>query len=179
MRELGGDRSGAPPVHGPDDAASRRYRACRAGSRRRHRAARARAEIGRRDDVMAACTGALDLGLRPGMAATHARALVSDLDVRPAEPDADGAAGPTSAAGGPALDADRGGTPATACGSILAGSTTSSAVKRGSAGGCAPSAAVRASLHASPSPTRRRRARAGALRQGQPHPVDPRGTGRR
>ena len=44
-----------------------------------------------------------------GMAATHARALVSDLDFRPAEPEADArAARPPRAARGAALDADRG-----------------------------------------------------------------------
>ena len=42
-----------------------------------------------RDIVTAACPVALDLGLRPGMAAAHARALVTDLEVRDAEPDAD------------------------------------------------------------------------------------------
>lgn len=44
---------------------------------------------GRREEVVAACEGARALGIYPGMAATHARALVSDLDFRPAEPDAD------------------------------------------------------------------------------------------
>jgi len=41
------------------------------------------------DVVTAACPMALDLGLRPGMAAAHARALVTDLEVRDAEPEAD------------------------------------------------------------------------------------------
>lgn len=45
--------------------------------------------VGQRDVVTAACRQALELGLRPGMAAAHARALVSDLDVRDAEPDND------------------------------------------------------------------------------------------
>lgn len=44
---------------------------------------------GQKDVVTAACPQALDLGLRPGMAAAHARALVADLDVRDAEPGAD------------------------------------------------------------------------------------------
>ncbi len=39
--------------------------------------------------VTAACPAALDLGIAPGMAAAHARALVADLDVREADPDAD------------------------------------------------------------------------------------------
>jgi protein ImuB len=47
------------------------------------------ARSGQREIVTAACPVALDLGLRPGMAAAHARALVSDLDVRDAEQDAD------------------------------------------------------------------------------------------
>ncbi|MEW6629141.1 MAG: DUF6504 family protein [Pseudomonadota bacterium] len=39
---------------------------------------------GQHDVVTAACPLALDYGLRPGMAAAHARALVGDLDVRDA-----------------------------------------------------------------------------------------------
>lgn len=46
-------------------------------------------KVGRREEVVAACEGARALGVHPGMAATHARALVSDLDFRPAEPEAD------------------------------------------------------------------------------------------
>lgn len=45
-------------------------------------------KVGRREEVVAACDGARALGVHPGMAATHARALVSDLDFRPADPDA-------------------------------------------------------------------------------------------
>lgn len=48
-------------------------------------------KVGRREEVVAACEGARALGIHPGMAATHARALVSDLDFRPAEPEADAA----------------------------------------------------------------------------------------
>ena len=48
-------------------------------------------KVGRREDIVAACDGARALGVYPGMAATHARALVSDLDVRPADPEADSA----------------------------------------------------------------------------------------
>ena len=44
-------------------------------------------KVGRHEQVVAACTGAQALGIHPGMAATHARALVSDLDFRPAEPE--------------------------------------------------------------------------------------------
>lgn len=44
---------------------------------------------GQKEIVTAACVNALELGLRPGMPAAQARALVSDLDVRDAEPDAD------------------------------------------------------------------------------------------
>ncbi|HUD92871.1 DUF6504 family protein [Sphingobium sp.] len=44
---------------------------------------------GQRDVVTAACPVALELGLRPGMAAAHARALVTDLEVRDAQPQAD------------------------------------------------------------------------------------------
>ncbi|WP_375284502.1 DUF6504 family protein [Sphingobium yanoikuyae] len=44
---------------------------------------------GQRDVVTAACPVALELGLRPGMAAAHARALVTDLEVRDAQPEKD------------------------------------------------------------------------------------------
>lgn len=47
------------------------------------------ARTGQREIVTATCPVALDLGLRTGMAAAHARALVTDLDVRDAEPDGD------------------------------------------------------------------------------------------
>jgi len=47
------------------------------------------AKVGRQDKVVALCDAATALGVTTGMAATHARALVSDLDMRPAEPEAD------------------------------------------------------------------------------------------
>nr|WP_255308820.1 DNA polymerase Y family protein [Sphingobium fuliginis] len=47
------------------------------------------ARSGQKEVVAAACPNALDLGLRPGMAAAHARVLVADLDVLDAEPAAD------------------------------------------------------------------------------------------
>ncbi len=46
-------------------------------------------KVGRREEIVAACAAAVALGIHVGMAATHARALVSDLDFRPAEPEAD------------------------------------------------------------------------------------------
>lgn len=46
---------------------------------------------GQREVISAACPLALQLGLHLGMAAAHARALVSDLDVREAQPEADAA----------------------------------------------------------------------------------------
>lgn len=46
-------------------------------------------KVGRRDEIVSACPAARALGIHIGMAATHARALVSDLDFRPAEPEAD------------------------------------------------------------------------------------------
>ncbi|EJL23528.1 nucleotidyltransferase/DNA polymerase involved in DNA repair [Novosphingobium sp. AP12] len=49
------------------------------------------ARSGQRDVVTATCPAALELGLRPGMAAAHARALVSDLDVHDADRAADAA----------------------------------------------------------------------------------------
>ncbi|MFB0872588.1 MULTISPECIES: DUF6504 family protein [unclassified Sphingobium] len=45
--------------------------------------------IGQRDLIRSACPVALSLGLTPGMVAAHARALVSDLDVRDADPAGD------------------------------------------------------------------------------------------
>ncbi len=45
--------------------------------------------VGQKEMVTAACPQANELGLHPGMAAAHARALVTDLDVRDAEPDQD------------------------------------------------------------------------------------------
>lgn len=47
------------------------------------------ARSGQKDVVTAACPQALQQGLRPGMVAAHARALVSGLDVRDARPEAD------------------------------------------------------------------------------------------
>jgi protein ImuB len=44
---------------------------------------------GQRETVTAACPAAQALGLHPGMAAAHARALVADLDVADADADAD------------------------------------------------------------------------------------------
>ncbi|WP_375383366.1 DNA polymerase Y family protein [uncultured Sphingomonas sp.] len=48
-------------------------------------------KVGRREEIVAVCPAAAALGIYVGMAATHARALVSDLDFRPAEPRADAA----------------------------------------------------------------------------------------
>lgn len=45
--------------------------------------------VGQRDLIRSACPVALSLGLTPGMVAAHARALVSDLDVRDADPAGD------------------------------------------------------------------------------------------
>ena len=45
--------------------------------------------VGRQQLVVAACPIAQVLGVNVGMAATHARVLASDLDVRPADPGAD------------------------------------------------------------------------------------------
>ena len=45
--------------------------------------------VGQRDVITTACPVALALGLMPGMAAAHARALVADLDVRDADAAAD------------------------------------------------------------------------------------------
>ncbi|MBR7710884.1 DNA polymerase Y family protein [Microvirga sp. SRT01] len=46
-------------------------------------------QVGQRNVITAACPAALALGLTPGMAVTQARALVPDIDIRPADPAAD------------------------------------------------------------------------------------------
>jgi protein ImuB len=46
-------------------------------------------QIGQRQIISAACPAALALGLKPGMAVTQARALVPELDIRPADNEAD------------------------------------------------------------------------------------------
>ena len=46
-------------------------------------------QAGQRHIIVATCPAALALGLTPGMAVTQARALVSGLDIRPADPAAD------------------------------------------------------------------------------------------
>jgi protein ImuB len=72
-------RAGAPGHRAPPGVASP------AGARPVILVARA----GQRQTVTAACPLALALGLRPGMAAAQARALVAGLDVRSAAPEAD------------------------------------------------------------------------------------------
>ncbi len=46
-------------------------------------------QTGQRHVITAACPAASSLGLTPGMAVTQARALVPDLDIRPADPASD------------------------------------------------------------------------------------------
>lgn len=46
-------------------------------------------QIGQRQVIAAACPAAMTLGLTPGMAVTQARALIPDLDIRPADRAAD------------------------------------------------------------------------------------------
>ena len=46
-------------------------------------------QIGQRQVIAAACPAAITLGLTPGMAVTQARALIPDLDIRPADRAAD------------------------------------------------------------------------------------------
>ncbi|MDR6116245.1 MULTISPECIES: DNA polymerase Y family protein [unclassified Sphingomonas] len=48
-------------------------------------------QIGQRQVIAAACPAAMTLGLTPGMAVTQARALIPDLDIRPADRAADAA----------------------------------------------------------------------------------------
>ncbi|MDT0577058.1 hypothetical protein RM533_12865 [Croceicoccus sp. F390] len=48
-------------------------------------------KVGPRDEVVAACSGAQALGIHPAMAASHARAMISGLDLRQAAPEADAA----------------------------------------------------------------------------------------
>ena len=49
------------------------------------------AQVGNKQLISAACPAARGLGLTPGMAVTQARALVPELDIRPADPVADAA----------------------------------------------------------------------------------------
>jgi nucleotidyltransferase/DNA polymerase involved in DNA repair len=46
-------------------------------------------KVGRREEIVAACAASAALGIHVGMAATHARALVSDLDFRPHDAEGD------------------------------------------------------------------------------------------
>ncbi|WP_084787803.1 Y-family DNA polymerase [Sphingomonas yabuuchiae] len=48
-------------------------------------------QLGQRQVIAAACPSAMTLGLTPGMAVTQARALIPDLDIRPADRAADAA----------------------------------------------------------------------------------------
>ncbi|HJS09639.1 MAG TPA: DNA polymerase Y family protein, partial [Sphingopyxis sp.] len=92
MRELGRRSEAAAPVFRlarVDDGSPASGAAQRAPARWGTRPTILIARTGQRDIVTAACPLALDLGLAPGMAAAHARALVTDLDVLEAEPDAD------------------------------------------------------------------------------------------
>lgn len=90
MRELGRRSEAAPPPFRSPPAASVAAAAAPA-SLWNARPTILVARSGQRDIVTAACPLALELGLAPGMAAAHARALVTDLDVRDADPDADAA----------------------------------------------------------------------------------------
>ncbi|MES3044951.1 DNA polymerase Y family protein [Sphingomonas faeni] len=91
MRELGRRSEAANhPFHGPAQADSHDRVAATVAAF--HRAPLALVgKVGRREEVVAACDGAAALGITIGMAATHARALVSDLDIRPSETEADAA----------------------------------------------------------------------------------------
>jgi len=88
MRELG--RRSEPADH-----PFKRVAAVAQGDVRGGAVAQARAplaligKVERREEIVAACSAAAALGIRVGMAATHARALVSDLDFRPHEPAGD------------------------------------------------------------------------------------------
>jgi nucleotidyltransferase/DNA polymerase involved in DNA repair len=91
MRELGRRSEAANhPFHGPVSADDPRRIAATAAVFHRSPLALI-GKVGRREEVVAACDAAAALGITVGMAATHASALVSDLDLRPAEPDADAA----------------------------------------------------------------------------------------
>ncbi len=92
MRELGRRSEAAPPVFrtlpaddGCGHAAIHPVPSLAWGRRPIILAARS----GQRDIVTAACPLARELGLSPGMALAHARALVTDLDIGTAEPEGD------------------------------------------------------------------------------------------
>ncbi len=91
MRELGRRSEAANhPFHGPAQADSHDRVAATVAAFHRGPLALV-GKVGRREEVVAACDGAAALGITIGMAATHARALVSDLDIRPSETEADAA----------------------------------------------------------------------------------------
>lgn len=92
MREMGRRSEAAehpframPPDDGPPPAPARRAVVVPSAGRPTVLVERQ----GQRDVLFAACPLARELGLRNGMAAAHARALVTDLDVRDADPQAD------------------------------------------------------------------------------------------
>ena len=88
MRELGRRSEAAShPFKAPTTGVI--SSAGRAGSAVDHAPLALIGKVGRREEVVAACAGAAALGIHAGMAATHARALVSDLDFRASEPEAD------------------------------------------------------------------------------------------
>jgi hypothetical protein len=91
MRELGRRSEAANhPFHGPAQADIHDRVAATVAAF--HRAPLALVgKVGRREEVVAACDGAAALGITIGVAATHARALTSDLDIRPSETEADAA----------------------------------------------------------------------------------------
>ncbi len=90
MRELGRRSEAAPPPfrHAPSPGRSHGADA-RAASAHHAVPLILAAQTGQRQTVTAVCPVALSLGLVPGMAVTQARALIPQLDIRPADPDGD------------------------------------------------------------------------------------------
>lgn len=88
MREVG--RRSEPAEHPfkamPPDEGTRSSAAAPRPAWEARRATVLIERVGQRDVIASACPVALGLGLTPGMAAAHARALVTDLDVRDADP---------------------------------------------------------------------------------------------
>lgn len=92
QREMGRRSEHAPhPFRAmpPDDGNSAAFAASASGKIGNGRPTVLISHSGQRDILYAVCPIAADLGLHRGMAAAHARALVADLIVREAEPEAD------------------------------------------------------------------------------------------
>ena len=90
MREMGRRSEAADhPFRGPSAAPASSQHVVQPVAQPAQRPLALVGQIGRRQDVLAACPAAMADGVTIGMAATHARALVPGLEVRPADLEGD------------------------------------------------------------------------------------------